>query len=112
MRDMLKWQSGVGKLSPESEQPSTAKPSIRLPKSGKGGLVEYHETLHRYAPIAKAMDYVRMGWLPLPSLKGTHHGRYAVHMIWLCACKAPQPPTDGQRCGKIGYPLGKGLDRE
>lgn len=35
------------------------------------------------------MDYVKMGWLPLPSLDGTHHGDWSVHMAWICDCRMP-----------------------
>ena len=42
--------------------------------------------LHRFVPFDRAMDYVRMGWVPLPSPIGTHHGRWAVHLMWRCCC--------------------------
>ena len=53
---------------------------------------------HRYIPVDHAMDAVLLGWLPLPSLDGTHHGRWAVHMAWLCDCPArlPTPLTTAQ----------------
>jgi hypothetical protein len=42
------------------------------------------------------MDFVRQGWLALPTLDGTHHGEYRVHLVWLCCCErneqeAPDP---------------------
>ncbi len=49
------------------------------------------ESIHRYAPIAKAMDYVMLGWMPMPSLRGTPHGRYSVHMAWPYQCRAIEP---------------------
>ena len=57
--------------------------------------------LHRYAKISEAMDYVLLGWIPLPSLRGTHHESYAVHMAWLCDCEAIEP--------KKKAPLARGL---
>ena len=45
------------------------------------------ETLHRFVPHHQAMDYVRLGWLPLPSLRQTPHDAYSVHVIWLCDCE-------------------------
>lgn len=49
-------------------------------------------TVHRWAPLALADDYVRLGWLPLPTLAGTPHGLYRVHVAWLCSCQPPEPP--------------------
>jgi hypothetical protein len=37
------------------------------------------------------MDYVRLGWLPMPTLKGTVHEAYSVHMIWRCCCGKAEP---------------------
>ena len=57
---------------------------------------EQRESLHRYAPIAKAMDYIRLGWMPQPTLSDTLHGDYSVHVsaLPICACgrtiRAPQ----------------------
>lgn len=39
---------------------------------------------HRWAPHEKVLDYLKLGWLPLPTLEGTHHGEWSVHMVWLC----------------------------
>lgn len=47
-------------------------------------------SFHRYATFDKAMDYVRLGWMPLPTLDGTPHGRWSVHLIWLCNCPPPK----------------------
>ena len=30
---------------------------------------------HRFVPLDQAMDWVKLGWIPLPSLDGTHHGQ-------------------------------------
>lgn len=51
------------------------------------------ETLHRFVPHHQAMDYVRLGWLPLPSLRQTPHDAYSVHVIWLCDCVPHRPAT-------------------
>lgn len=53
-------------------------------------------TIHKWVRIHHALDYCRAGWMPLASLAGTAHGRWSVHMCWLCDCplimpdKAPQ----------------------
>lgn len=47
--------------------------------------------LHRFVSHGRAMEYVRLGWLPLPSLDGTHHGEFKVHLVWLCSCEAAEP---------------------
>jgi hypothetical protein len=52
-------------------------------------------TFHRWAKLGRADDYLRLGWLPLPTLNGTPHGEWSVHMAWLCACKAVEPSTPG-----------------
>ena len=48
-------------------------------------------TIHRWAKLYQAMDYCRLGWMPLPTLNGTPHGHWAVHMIWLCSCEVKEP---------------------
>lgn len=48
-------------------------------------------SFHRWVRIERAYDYLRLGWLPLPTLEHTPHGAYSVHMAWLCACKAVEP---------------------
>lgn len=50
--------------------------------------------IHRYAPVAEAMEWVLLGWLPLPTLKDTIHEVYSVHMVWLCDCKPPEVTED------------------
>ena len=58
--------------------------------------MDYHEILgeyHRFVPVAKAMDYVRLGWLPLPTFAGTHHESHKVHVVWLCSCGERKPIT-------------------
>ena len=45
-----------------------------------------------YVPIADAMEFVLVGWVPTPALAGTHHGVYAILMEWRCDCPAPYPP--------------------
>jgi hypothetical protein len=48
-------------------------------------------TFHRWVRHHRVMDYLRLGWLALPSLDGTHHGCWSVHCIWLCNCEAVEP---------------------
>jgi hypothetical protein len=48
-------------------------------------------SFHRWVRISRADDYLRLGWLPLPTLEHTPHGAYSVHMAWLCNCKAVEP---------------------
>ena len=43
-------------------------------------------SVHRYVRLADALEFVRLGWLPLRTLEGTHHGQWAVHCCWLCLC--------------------------
>lgn len=43
-------------------------------------------TFHRYVRFEYVEDYLRLGWMALPTLVGTHHGRYSVHMAWICGC--------------------------
>jgi hypothetical protein len=49
----------------------------------------FNARLHRYIRIPEAMDWLRLGWMPLPSLAGTSHGRWSVHCVWICGCSAP-----------------------
>jgi hypothetical protein len=49
------------------------------------------QSLHRFVRHEQAMDYVLLGWLPLPSLNGTHHGQWAVHLTWICGCSPVTP---------------------
>jgi hypothetical protein len=46
--------------------------------------------IHRFVTFDKAMAYVRMGYVPLTSLVGSHHGTWAVHMMWRCCCRNPK----------------------
>ena len=48
-------------------------------------------SIHRFVRFHQAEDYLRLGWLPLPSLRGTHHGDWSVHMAWLCDCPPIEP---------------------
>jgi hypothetical protein len=48
-------------------------------------------TLHRWVRHHVAMDYVRLGWLPLSTLDGTSHGAWSIHVVWLCSCKPIEP---------------------
>ena len=46
------------------------------------------------------MDYVQLGWLPLPTLQRTHHGEWSVHVVWLCGCRPIEPINEKEaaRC--------------
>jgi hypothetical protein len=48
-------------------------------------------TLHRFVLHHLVPDYLRLGWLALPSLEGTHHGHWSTHCVWLCNCKFIEP---------------------
>lgn len=51
-------------------------------------------TLHRWVMFDRVPDYLRLGWLALPTLEGTGHGLYSAHCIWLCECRAVEPSGD------------------
>lgn len=34
-------------------------------------------------------DRLRLGWVHVPGLEGTHHGQWSVTMEWLCQCPIP-----------------------
>jgi hypothetical protein len=54
------------------------------------------EGFHRFVSRGHAMNFVKLGWLPLPSLVGTVHEEYRVHIAWLCCCeRRDQPPDPG-----------------
>jgi len=48
-------------------------------------------TLHRWVTFDRVADYLRLGWLAIPTLEGTGHGLWAAHCIWLCQCRAVEP---------------------
>lgn len=52
--------------------------------------------VHRLVRHEDALDFCRVGWLPLPSLDGTCHGQWSVHLAWLCECPIVQPKTHQQ----------------
>ena len=35
--------------------------------------------------------YLALGWCPSDALAGTHHGEWAVLMLWICSCQCPMP---------------------
>lgn len=45
-------------------------------------------SLHRWVRHEFVPDFLRCGWLALPTLEGTHHGFWSVHLVWLCTCAA------------------------
>jgi hypothetical protein len=47
--------------------------------------------IYRFAPLALALDYCRLGWAPSNALQGLHHGQYSVLMCWLCDCPLVEP---------------------
>lgn len=47
--------------------------------------------VHRFIPLTRVPDYLRLGWLALPTLEGTHHGFWSVHLVWLCGCDVVDP---------------------
>lgn len=51
--------------------------------------------LHKFVRHEFALDYLRCGWLALPSLDGTHHGAWSVHCVWLCGCAPVYPRAEG-----------------
>ena len=48
-------------------------------------------TLHRWVQHDRVADYLRLGWLALPTLESTWHGVYAAHCVWLCGCPLVEP---------------------
>ncbi|MCA6110869.1 hypothetical protein [Bradyrhizobium cenepequi] len=48
-------------------------------------------SFHRFVVWLRVPDYLRLGWLALPTLDGTHHGYWAVHMVWLCDSPIVEP---------------------
>ena len=67
---------------------STASPSIKSPRTEpKASPVQISpQSQHRFVAVDQAMDWLRLGWLPLPTLDGTHHG--AGQFIWLGYARA------------------------
>lgn len=50
--------------------------------------------LHRFVSVHRAMDFVRQGWLALPTLENTHHAEHRVHVVWLCCCERSEQAPD------------------
>jgi hypothetical protein len=48
-------------------------------------------TMHRFVLHHLVPEYLRLGWMALPSLEGTGHGIYSAHCIWLCDCQWVEP---------------------
>jgi hypothetical protein len=48
-------------------------------------------TYHRFVLHHRVPDYLQLGWMALPSLEDTHHGRWSTHCIWLCECRPVEP---------------------
>lgn len=64
------------------------------------------ETVHRFVPITRVEAWIKLGWLALPSLEGTHHGCFKVHITWRCCCGTEPPIPAGQRASANG-PIAK-----
>ena len=47
--------------------------------------------IHRWVIDRHVADYLRLGWMALPTLEGTSHGLYSVHCVWLCECPLAEP---------------------
>ena len=58
-------------------------------------------TWHRWVIDEFVADYLRLGWMALPSLEGTSHGIYSVHCIWLCGCHVVEPNLIGDHHGSV-----------
>lgn len=44
--------------------------------------------LHRFVCFAEIDAYLRRGWMPMPTLRDTYHGQFAVHLVaWPCVCR-------------------------
>ena len=46
---------------------------------------------HKFARLHAVEDHLRLGWAVTQALRGTYHGQFAVHMVWLCACDVAVP---------------------
>jgi hypothetical protein len=51
---------------------------------------------YRYVLHDRVPDYLRCGWMALPSLEGTHHGHYSTLCVWLCTCAVSSPVRTGE----------------
>lgn len=51
-------------------------------------------TYHRWVIHERVPDYLRLGWMALPSLEGTSHGIYSAHCIWVCECEPVEPRAE------------------
>lgn len=54
-------------------------------------------TFHRWVRHEFVPDWLRMGWMALPSLEGTPHGFYSAHIVWLCGCACPTAVPSNDR---------------
>ena len=62
--------------------------AYRPVRQREGGVSERWFKLVR---IEAVREHELLGWLGTPDLLGTPHARYAVLMIWPCACKMVVP---------------------
>lgn len=52
----------------------------------------YPNAIHKLVRIPKVEDHLKLGWMPMPTFEGTHHGDWSVHLIWIqCGCKMVVP---------------------
>jgi hypothetical protein len=47
--------------------------------------------IFHFIPIGKMDEALKLGWMPLPALEGTHHGVHAVLCHWVCDCEMRVP---------------------
>ena len=48
----------------------------------------------QYVPHHRALDFMRLGWVPTAALAGCHHGFDSVLMLWQCTCPVALPALD------------------
>jgi hypothetical protein len=48
------------------------------------------ETIFRYVPHHRVLDYFRLGWMWAADL-GPVHGQYSALLMWPCPCKCVEP---------------------
>lgn len=52
-------------------------------------MAEKRDRTFAYVRRNQVEDYFRMGWIFIPALEDTHHGRWSVLMEWICDCPIP-----------------------
>ena len=54
-------------------------------------MLPFPDAIHKFVRLHEITDALNLGWMALDSLKGTHHGDYSVHCVWLCGCRMVVP---------------------